>query len=58
MEIVDWLFLSLLGAAALAVTGVIDKFVLGRYVRDPLAYLTALVLMQQILIVPTFRSKE
>ena len=51
MEIVDWLFLSLLGAAALAVTGVIDKFILGRYVRDPLAYLAALVVMQQILIV-------
>ena len=47
----DWLFLSLLGAAALAVTGVIDKFILGRYVRDPLAYLAALVVMQQILIV-------
>jgi uncharacterized membrane protein len=48
---VDWLFLSLLGASALAVTGVIDKFILGRYVRDPLAYLAALVVMQQILIV-------
>ena len=47
----DWLFLSLAGAAALAVTGVIDKFILGRYVRDPLAYLAALVVMQQILIV-------
>ena len=47
----DWLFLSLVGAAALAVTGVIDKFILGRYVRDPLAYLAALVVMQQILIV-------
>ncbi|HUS75754.1 MAG TPA: EamA family transporter [Methanothrix sp.] len=47
----DWLFLSLLGASALAVTGVIDKFILGRYVRDPLAYLAALVVMQQILIV-------
>lgn len=47
----DWLFLSLVGAAALAVTGVIDKFLLGRYARDPLAYLVALVTMQQILIV-------
>ena len=51
METVDWLFLSLAGAAALAVTGVIDKFILGRYVRDPLAYLAALVVLQQILIV-------
>jgi len=48
---VDWLFLSLLGASALAVTGVIDKFVLSRYVRNPLAYLAALVVIQQILIV-------
>ena len=47
----DWLFLSLLGAAALSVTGIIDKFILGKYVRDPLAYLAALVVMQQILIV-------
>ncbi len=47
----DWLFLSLLGASALAITGVIDKFVLGRYVRNPLAYLAALVVIQQILIV-------
>jgi uncharacterized membrane protein len=48
---VDWLFLSLVGASALAVTGIIDKFILGRYVRDPLAYLAALVIMQQLLIV-------
>jgi uncharacterized membrane protein len=48
---VDWLFLSLVGASALAVTGVIDKLVLGKYVRDPLAYLATLVVMQQILIV-------
>ena len=47
----DWLFLSLAGAAALAVTGVIDKFILGKYVRDPLTYLAALVVMQQLLIV-------
>jgi uncharacterized membrane protein len=50
-RIVDWLFLSLLGASALAVTGVIDKFILDRYVRDPIAYLVALVIMQQLLIV-------
>ena len=51
IRIVDWLFLSLLGASALAVTGVIDKFILNRYVRDPIAYLAALVIMQQLLIV-------
>jgi uncharacterized membrane protein len=47
---VDWFILSLVGASALAVTGVIDKFVLSKYVRDPLAYLAALVVMQQMLI--------
>lgn len=46
----DWFILSLIGASALAVTGVIDKFVLSKYVRDPLAYLAALVVMQQMLI--------
>ena len=46
----DWFILSLVGASALAVTGVIDKFVLNKYVRDPLAYLAALVVMQQMLI--------
>jgi uncharacterized membrane protein len=47
---VDWFFLSLVGASALAVTGVIDKFILGKYVHSPLAYLAALVVMQQMLI--------
>jgi drug/metabolite transporter (DMT)-like permease len=47
---VDWLILSIVGAAALAVTGIIDKFILGRYVKDPLAYLVTLVVMQQILV--------
>ena len=46
----DWFILSLVGASALAVTGVIDKFVLSKYVRDPLAYLAALVVMQQMLV--------
>ena len=46
----DWLILSLLGASAFAVTGIVDKFVLDKYVRDPLAYLTILVVMQQIFI--------
>lgn len=38
------------GAAALAVTGILDKFLLSRFVRDPLAYLAALVIMQQAMI--------
>lgn len=50
----DWLLLSLIGAAALSVTGIIDKFILGRFVKDTLAYLVVLVLMQQtlVLIIP------
>jgi uncharacterized membrane protein len=53
---VDWLFLSFVGASALSVTGVIDKFILSRYVRNPLAYLVALVMMQQIfiLVIPAY----
>lgn len=34
----------------MSVTGIIDKFVLVKYVRDPLAYLAVLVAMQQIFI--------
>jgi len=45
---VNWLFCSFIGAASLAVTGIIDKYILIRYVRDPLAYLTVLVVLQQI----------
>jgi uncharacterized membrane protein len=48
---VDWFILSLIGAAALSVTGIIDKFILGRFVKDTLAYLVVLVLMQQMLVV-------
>jgi drug/metabolite transporter (DMT)-like permease len=49
---VDWFFLSLAGAASMAVTGVIDKFVMGKYVRNPLVYLIALVVLQQVFVVP------
>lgn len=44
----NWLFFSLAGAASLAVTGIIDKFILGKYVRNPLAYLVTLIILQQI----------
>ena len=46
----DWLILSLIGAAAFAATGIIDKLLLGRFVREPVAYLAALVIMQQALV--------
>ena len=48
----DWFFLSLAGAASVAVTGVIDKFIMGKYVRNPLVYLVALVVLQQVFVVP------
>lgn len=44
----DWFFFSLIGASSLAVTGIIDKFIISKYVRSPLAYLAALVILQQI----------
>jgi drug/metabolite transporter (DMT)-like permease len=47
---VNWLIFSLAGAACMAVTGVIDKFILDRYVHSSLAYLTFLVIFQQIFV--------
>jgi uncharacterized membrane protein len=38
----------LMGAASLAVTGIIDKVILDRYVRNSDAYLVALIILQQI----------
>jgi uncharacterized membrane protein len=45
---VGWFFFSLLGAASLAVTGIIDKVILDKYVRNSDAYLVALIILQQI----------
>ncbi len=42
------------GAASLAVTGIIDKFILGKYVRNPLAYLVTLIILQQIFAIGIF----
>lgn len=36
----------------MAVTGVADKFIMSKYVRNPLAYLVTLVILQQIFVVP------
>jgi len=49
---VDWFAFSIAGAACLAVTGIIDKFYLGRYVRNTLAYLFVLVVIQQVFLLP------
>jgi len=49
---VDWFAFSIAGAASLAVTGIIDKFYLGRYVHNVLSYLFVLVVIQQIFLLP------
>jgi uncharacterized membrane protein len=46
--------LCLMGAASLAVTGIIDKVILDRYVRNSNAYLVALIILQQIFAVVIF----
>lgn len=48
----DWFAFSIAGAASLAVTGIIDKFYLERYVHNTLAYLFVLVVIQQIFLLP------
>lgn len=44
----DWFLFALIGAASLAVTGVVDKYILGNYVQNCNAYLITLILLQQI----------
>ncbi len=50
----NWFLFSLAGAACLAVTGVIDKLMLDKYARSPVAYLVALIILQQIFAVGIF----
>jgi len=45
---VDWFSFALLGAASLAFTGVIDKFILEKYVSNSYSYLVCLILFHQI----------
>ncbi len=45
---VNWFVFSLLGAAFLAVTGVLDKFILEKYVHNSHSYLVALIVLQQV----------
>ena len=47
MTFVNWFIFSLLGAAFLAVTGVLDKFILQKYVHNSHSYLVALIILQQ-----------
>ena len=44
----NWFIFSLIGAASLAVTGVLDKFILEKYVHNSHAYLVALIILQQV----------
>lgn len=44
----DWFLFALIGAASLAVTGIVDKYILGNYVQNCNAYLITLILLQQI----------
>lgn len=44
----NWLVFALIGTASLAATGILDKFILSRYIRDPAAYLVSLIVVQQL----------
>ena len=50
----DWFLFALIGAASLAITGVVDKFILDKYVKSCYAYLISLVLIQQIFTIGIF----
>ena len=50
----NWFLFSLLGASSLAVTGVIDKLILEKYVQNSHAYLVALIFLQQALAASIF----
>ena len=50
----NWFLFSLLGASSLAVTGVIDKLILEKYVKNSHAYLVALIFLQQVLAASIF----
>ena len=44
----DWFAYALVGAAAIGATGIIDKYLLSRYVRSSVSYLVSLVIIQQL----------
>ncbi len=50
----DWFLFALIGAASLAITGIVDKFILDKYVKSCYAYLISLVLIQQIFTIGIF----
>ena len=44
----SWIFLSLAGCASFAATGILDKVLISRHIEDSLAYLVAIMLVQQL----------
>jgi len=44
----DWLIYALVGTISLANTAILDKFILGSYIRDATAYLVSLIVVQQL----------
>ncbi len=46
-----WLLFALLSTAFFAVAVIVDKLLLSRYVRNPTAYLLALIIFQQVFVV-------
>lgn len=44
----NWLVFAIIGTASLATTGILDKFILSRYIKNSAAYLVALILVQQL----------
>jgi len=44
----SWLLFALLATASFGATGVIDKLLLSRYIRDPTAYMVLLIIVQQL----------
>jgi len=44
----SWLVFALIGTASFATTGILDKFILSRYIRNSAAYLVSLILVQQV----------
>jgi len=53
----NWLAFALISTSCFSATVVLDKFLLSRYVRQPLAYLIALIIFQQIFAVLIFAAK-
>ncbi len=56
----NWLIFALIGTASLAATGILDKFILSRYIKNSAAYLVSLIIMQQLfaLLILIFKGPE